>query len=298
MLISGNGKVITGEGWSYCSPRIYDFQYFKFEKCAGGHANIPASLSVAFEASNTKFILSKILELLKDNQVSSLSHREIALNTVQLKIEYYTLYDFDMLFALKIEEILKKEIIGGNAIISKIDSSKEKWISSFTRKQEGLVRFKESKIRWVGSDCDELTGVSASRVRVDMHCDNHSNIEQFFAALKLLLDECNIEHAWYYSYLDHYMLFIGNGRQGASNKDVIYSDWEKFSNDFITLAKKFEFYFGFKKSFSSYEVSSDKYNKLISQSQVVIKDERFVHSHNKSFKRTKNSWLLLLRRLF
>lgn len=267
---------VTGEYWAYQKPADYHLKYFEFYPALGGHATSDASFKCTLNISNAERVIQKILDEKVNFPYSLLSTRKGIPYGIEIVVSGYQLFDYDLAFIEKIEEVILDEVAKNSLIKSTpptsweaIDFHKPTMISK-------LVSFYEEGICWVHTAPATDSGLESQLLRLKLHHNGKHDAIAFFEELKLILDETNIEYLKYKEYMGNYMVFLGNGRQGLNGNPVTPSNFESFKERLFLLVNRHGFSIGFDTQFVSYEAGLKKYNKLIKSDSIVVKDERLV----------------------
>ncbi|MCT2409798.1 hypothetical protein NZD88_19775 [Chryseobacterium antibioticum] len=231
--------MILGVYWYFKFPEnLYRFQFFKFFKGIGGHANNLAELEARVSVEHPENLIKKLEEL---HFRFKRMYLDIKINENQLLISTgdYTLFDEHFQFVSEIEKLL----ILANANV--IDSSFEVRLSRNLRPEN--VKYETIEhwfIQIIGSDFKKDNAENLS-IRIDCNLPL-SYKKDFIDDIVVICTEENI-HVFYYFDRDfedqcNLMLFFSNGRQmenAVQNVNI-----NAFESKVRELEQKYPLHFG------------------------------------------------------
>lgn len=266
--------MISGEYWAYKEPSEYSFEYFKFRPCFVGHADSNVSLSCIIYTLQAEDLALLVIKEKEKYHYSFLSIQKGCPHAVKISISGYMLFDYDMLFAKNIEKVICKF----NVRLKQLDSiNNTEWSPVECHRpliNSCHVSFSQKWISWVNTSPDQNTGIEKQRLRLDLHHTGGLDREVFFVELKAILDDCQIQCLDYKEYMDNYMIFLGNGRQGINGMDVVVSNFSDFKEKLLSHLVHYGFEIDHNKKNVGYQVGLGNYNILIKSKTYVVKDER------------------------
>lgn len=216
--------MILGINWYREFPLgLYDYEYFEFQRSAGGFADWPAELYTSIKVQDNQKLINAIegLILIHKQARIFMKHSD---NYFYLMVGWYHLYDYDFLLVLEIEKILKE-----------LNAEK---ISIFDFKNCALIKLGDHdfytrhyypKIEGLSSVHSGLGKHNAhiNALRLDCHLSN-DKVKGFLSDIKTIANECNIFSIYYSKFempdISNLYVFMTNGRQGVGLRDMIISD--------------------------------------------------------------------------
>lgn len=257
-----------GVYWFFEAPKnLYQFDYFTFHKGRGGFAYNPTDLAVSFESQYVDDILKQINELSTHFPYHSGLFIYYDHNRVMIEISSYHFFDYDFLFALKIEEILSSKNIRLIKQFERNNKSVQKYNAHFL-----YLKTYSDKIEVVGSPIRKY-GAETLSLRIDCNIKTKQK-ERFIDTLKYIIKEHNIDIFYYYekaiSERTNLILFLTNGRQGYQLAQPQFIDIKSLAAEIEHLFVRFDLVSGLLGGMDYYPVSSK--NK-IPNIQLMIDDE-------------------------
>jgi hypothetical protein len=269
-----DNTTVTGEYWAYKEPSGYSFDYFKFYPYLGGHSGTDVSLKYVLNTSEFEYVVERLLKEKNNFPYSYLSVQKGVPLGVRIEVYGYMLFDYDMRFVKKIEALIRELVNKDKLVKLKEPLSWGKVEYYRPVKKSNHVVFNETGIGWVHTSPNKKTGLESQRLRLDLHHNGNVHEKEFFRELKSILDESQIENLEYQEYMNNYMIFLGNGRQGLNGNEVTCSNFELLKGKLLILLSKHGFNLGHGKKFVSYKVGLDNYNNLVQSPVHTLKDER------------------------
>jgi hypothetical protein len=269
-----DNTTVTGEYWAYKEPSEYSFDYFRFYPYLGGHSGTDVSLKYIVNTSETEYLVERLLKEKNNFPYSYLSIQKVIPRGVKIEVSGYMLFDYDMRFVKNIEAIIR-ELENKDPLVklkNPLSWGKVEYYPPVKKSKD--VVFNETGISWVHTSPDKKTGLESQRLRLDLHHNGNAYEKDFFRKLNSILDESKIEHLEYKEYMNNYIIFVGNGRQGLNGNEVTCSNFEILKEKLLILLSKHGFNLGHDKKFVSYEIGLDNYNNLVQSPVHTLKDER------------------------
>lgn len=260
--------MVLGVYWYYKFPDgLYHFDFFKFLKGFGGHANNPALLQASVSIPDAERFLSRIRELKSEYKRTYLKVKADG-NYLFIETGDYTLFDYHFQLASEIEGLLKDE----NAALTEYKASPDKeTVYNFDADYEGMYgERKHDFIQLVGSDFKKYNAENFS-MRIDCHFS--LNVKTTF--LHDLTEVCREENIAVFYYFDfetddfiNLMLFFTNGRQTKEQIQIV--DLISFGDKFQNTAEKYTVQFGHKNGLKSYPVNGP-HIQLMADEEFIIR---------------------------
>jgi len=202
--------MILGVYWYFKFPEnIYSFQFFRFFKGFGGHADNPAELEARVLVDHPESFIKKLEELhFRFKRI----YLDIKINENQLLISIgdYTLFDEHFQFVSEIEQLL----VHHNAVLSDLPFE----VKSSRRLNPEKKNFETIEHRFMqitGSDFKKNNAENLS-VRIDCNLPA-ANKKDLINDLVRICTEENLHVFYYYDHdfgqHSNIMLFFTNGRQ-------------------------------------------------------------------------------------
>ncbi|NML71769.1 hypothetical protein HHL23_18485 [Chryseobacterium sp. RP-3-3] len=261
--------MILGVYWYFKFPEnLYRFQFFKFFKGIGGHANNLAELEARISVEHPENLIKKLEEL---HFRFKRMYLDIKINENQLLISTgdYTLFDEHFQFVSEIEKLL----ILANAIL--IDSSFEVRSSRNLRPENVKYETIEHRfIQIIGSDFKKDNAENLS-IRIDCNLPLSSK-KDLIDDLTLICREENIHVLYYFdrTFKDqcNLMLVFTNGRQ--MENAVQHVCINSFGSKVRQLTEKYPLHFG--------HFGGMEYYPLHGPYMQLMKDEEYILNKNKT----------------
>ncbi|PIF46959.1 hypothetical protein CLU96_4005 [Chryseobacterium sp. 52] len=231
--------MILGVYWYFKFPEnVYHFQFFKFLKGFGGHADNLAELEARVSVEHPENLLKKLEEL---HARFKNTYIDIQINADKFMISTGDYHLFDCHFQLA--EAIEQLLISENAVL--FDSPFEiKSRRSFSPEKGEFETIEHRFIQIIGSDFKKDNAENLS-IRIDCNLPIIHKKDLINDLTRICIEE-NI-HVFYYNnrdYKDHcnLMLFFTNGRQfgNATQKVQINS----FGSKIRHLTQKYPLQFG------------------------------------------------------
>ncbi|WP_131368658.1 hypothetical protein [Chryseobacterium luteum] len=237
--LTNDTAMILGVYWYFKFPEnLYRFQFFRFLKGFGGHADNPAELKAVVYINDPEHLIRELenLHLRFKN-----TYLDIKINENQLVISTsdYTLFDEHFQFVSEIEQLL----IHNNAVL--LDLPFEvKSNRKFSPEKGNFETIEHKFIQITGSDFKKNNAENLS-VRIDCHLPTVWKKD----CIECLIQICSEENIHVFYYYEHdfgqtcnLMLFFTNGRQKQNAvQDVnINSLGDKINH----LAQQYPLHFG------------------------------------------------------
>jgi hypothetical protein len=231
--------MILGVYWYFKFPEnVYSFQFFRFFKGFGGHADNPAELEARVSVDHPENLIKKLGEL---HFRFKRLYLDIKINESQLLISTgdYTLFDEHFQFVSEIEQLL----IHHNAVLAdlpfEVKSSRR-----FSPERKNFETIEHSFLQITGSDFKKNNAENLS-VRIDCNLPS-ANKKDLVNDLTRICTEENI-HVFYYYHCNfkqhsNLMLFFSNGRQLENTVQNV--DINTFGNKMRQLEQKYQLHFG------------------------------------------------------
>ncbi|MER0440016.1 hypothetical protein [Emticicia sp. W12TSBA100-4] len=222
--------MILGTYWYFNFPTdLYKFDFFKFKKGYGGHADNPAELIAFFEAENPKKIIEDLQKLIDKHSDSFLFIYQEE-NKLKIGTGGYQLFDYDFLLIQEVEKLLKNH---------RVWQTKEQVFTKSKFTQLYNIDFTNKNIypnkgflQVVGSGLKKYNAEN-SKLRLDCTLQLVRK-NDFIKDLKKVATEENLDILYYYDkdFKDktNLMLFFTNGRQGFNLTKKKYIDILSFEN--------------------------------------------------------------------
>jgi hypothetical protein len=222
--------MILGTYWYFNFPTdLYKFDFFKFSKGYGGHADNPAELITFFEAEHPEKIIEDLQKLI--NKYSDgflfICQQE---HTLKIGTGGHQLFDYDFLLIQEVEKLLKNhrawptnDQIFTNATFTRL------YIADSTNEN---IYPKKGFLQVVGSELKKYNAEN-SKLRLDCNLQLVRK-DEFIKELKKITTEENLDILYYY-YTDfddktNLMIFFTNGRQGLNLIKKKYIDTLSFES--------------------------------------------------------------------
>ncbi|NIF04390.1 hypothetical protein F3J23_02955 [Chryseobacterium sp. Tr-659] len=261
--------MILGVYWYYKFPEnLYDFQFFKFFRGYGGHANNPAELETKVQLENPEDFIKK-LEDLKTQFPKTYLHLKISGSQLIITTGDFMLFDYHFQFAIEIEKLLSRE----NAVLLDIQAPIDVLSSkNYRPEQEKFENIEHRFIQMASSDFKENNAENFS-IRIDcnlpladkndlindlVHICNEENLNVFYYNDSDFKDHCNL------------MLFFTNGRQ---KKDAIQNvHINSFGSKVRHLTEKFPLlHFGHLEGLQHYPLNGPHINIITDEEYIINK---------------------------
>lgn len=265
---------LCGEFWSAKKPEGYQFSYFKYTE-ANSKTSTPARLSVSFKSIVIQDICSEVMELSVKYPYAIFELKSSFQGSMEISIEDFMLFDFDLSFAKDIERVLLKFERKGKLLplTECID-----WDDSVFHKRNNLdypvqKNYGIKGVKWIVSEVDQKSGLESSRLRIDMSFTDISKSQEIINKVCDLSELCGIQYVEFRHYRNNFMFMVGNGRQGKNGKCCVFSDFEAFKDGVLSVLDMEGVTLGFKmQNGASYEAI--EYSQLINAPRQVLKDDR------------------------
>lgn len=245
--------MILGVYWYYKFPEgLYHFDFFRFLKGFGGHADNPAKLQASVSVRDTESFLLKITTLKSEYKKAYLTVKKTG-NCLFIETGDYTLFDYHFQLVSEVEKLLKDE----NAVLIEDKISFDTGTNhSLDADYEGIYgRKKHDFIQPVGSDFKKCNAENFS-IRIDGHLPSGLKRKFLHDLTQIGLQE-NISVFYYFdAEADDFvnlMLFFTNGRQTKDHFQVI--DIISFGDKIQNISKKYTVRFGHKNGLGYYPVN-------------------------------------------
>lgn len=204
--------MILGVYWYFGFPvGLYHFDYFTYRKGLGGHADVPAELTVDVTANDADKLVERFSLLSKQYRDAFLFiYKED--NRLTIGTGSYTLFDYDFLIAKEAEKLLAEENV------TKVSAHKfiHPELIKFRDKQEEKIYPSRQYVQIVGSSLRKSNAETLA-LRLDCHI-RADDKEAFLNELNHVTATVGIDVLYYLeSSLKDFinlMLFLTNGRQG------------------------------------------------------------------------------------
>lgn len=231
--------MILGINWYREFPEgLYTFEFFKFKRSPGGMADHPPELVTSVSVADSNKLKSELLNLLEKHNQTSIFFKQNG-NNALIEISWYHLYDYDFLFALEVEKLLRQEN-AKQVEVSYKESELQKLGNFDFHQKHYYPKSNYLKIVHAGPKYRNacLNFISAT-------CNMSSNkVESFIKEVKLLANECGI-FSFYYSEKSiesksNLVLYLTNGRQGIDLIKMTVVDIKRFEMGFERLAELYK----------------------------------------------------------
>ena len=244
--------MILGTYWYFGFPTgLYNFDLFEFSQGCGGHADNYAELSVAFESVHAEKIIAELKQL-TENYPNAYLFIFRDLNKMRIGTGSYQLFDYDFLFMLKVEKVLKDYQVK-SAKDLQFDQPKQFSFYNETV-QKSIVFPKKRLVQIVGSELRKYNAENA-KVRFDGNL-LRSKKENFIRALKDCVKRLDISIFYYYESevdeITNLILFFTLGRQGLNLTPIQFVNVSVLENKIETAMNAFEVRQGHIEGFNSY----------------------------------------------
>ncbi|WP_027385778.1 hypothetical protein [Chryseobacterium gregarium] len=245
--------MILGVYWYYKFPEgLYHFDFFRFLKGFGGHADNPAQLQASVSVSDTESFLLKITTLKSEYKRAYLTVKKNG-NCLFIETRDYTLFDYHFQLVSEVEKLLKDE----NAQLIEDKISFDMGTNySFDADYEGIYdKKKHDFIQLVGSDFKKCNAENVS-MRIDGHLPSGLKREFLHDLTQICLQE-NISVFYYFDFeaddFVNLMLFFTNGRQTKDHIQII--NIISFGDKIRKISEKYTVWFGHKNGLGYYPVN-------------------------------------------
>lgn len=231
--------MILGVYWYFKFPEnLYRFQFFKFFKGFGGHANNLAELEARISVDHPENLIRKLEELHPRFKRMYLSIK-INENKLLISTGDYTLFDEHFQFVSEIEKLL----ILANAHV--IDTPFE--VQSSRNLSPENVTYETVEHRFMQITGSDFRKNNAENISVRIDCNLPTiHKENLINDLIRICTEQNIHVFYYYDcdFKEHsnLMLFFSNGRQ--MEHAVQHVDINAFGSKIRQLEQKYPLHFG------------------------------------------------------
>lgn len=261
--------MILGTYWYFNFPTdLYKFNYFKFRKGYGGHADNPAELVSTFETEYPERVIEE-LKALVDRYPEGYLFIYQAGKKLKIGTSGYQLFDYDFLLIKEVEELLKNHKIAqledqtienSTLIRIKIDTGQNKFIYP-----------KKGFLQIVGSEL-KMHNAENSKLRLDCNL-NLTDKANFIAELRRISTEEIIDVFFYYDkdFQDktNLMLFFTNGRQGLNLNGKKYIDTLRLESKIEKAILNFKVNFGHMGGYDLYPQNGPRIEKIVEQEFIL-----------------------------
>ncbi|REC79608.1 hypothetical protein DRF60_04130 [Chryseobacterium elymi] len=231
--------MILGVYWYFKFPEnVYSFQFFKFLKGFGEHADNPAELEARVSIDHSENLINKLEKL---HSRFKRMYLDIKINENQLLISTgdYTLFDEHFQFISEVEQML----VHHNAVMVDLPFEvKSSIMFSPEKKNSETIEHKFMQI--TGSDFKKNNAENRS-VRIDCNLPAASKKDLINDLIRICNEE-NIQVFYYYDcdFKQHsnLMLFFSNGRQLENAVQNV--NLNAFGNKVRHLDQKYQLHFG------------------------------------------------------
>ena len=232
--------MILGTYWYFAFPEgLYNFEFFHFSEGRGGFADKPAQLQVDVYAEQPGKLISELDALVRNHQDAFLFIYRDG-NKLRIGTGGFQLFDYDFLFILEVEKVLKKE--PGHLLKNETLNDPE-LIHLQNGNLSAKMIYPEKGILQVVSSGMKKYNAENSMLRMDCHV-KASNKAAFIAELKKVALEAELDVFYYYDqdYGDqtNLMLFFSNGRQGLNFARQKFTDTVSLENRVEELMKNYQ----------------------------------------------------------
>lgn len=230
--------MVLGVYWYFAFPEdLYTYDYFKFSKGYGGHADNPAELITKVNVTNADTIIEELRALVDQYEGAFIFIYRMG-NFLQIGTGGYHMYDFDFELALKIEQILK----GNDVQLSSGNSFKVAELIKLSNVKTQKSSYPTKKYFSMASSAPHKYNAETSNIRFDCNVDVHMK-DVFLEEVKLSVSSADINVVFYsqkeFEGRYNLMLFFTNGRQGLGLKPKQRVDVEVFERTMDVLIQKY-----------------------------------------------------------
>ncbi|WP_306353032.1 hypothetical protein [Flavobacterium sp. '19STA2R22 D10 B1'] len=229
--------MILGVYWYFEYPTdLYTYDYFKFGKGYGGHADNPASLETIVKTAHPERVLEKLQAVVNQYEESFLYAYQDE-NILKIGTGSHQLFDYDFLFMKEVEKILKKEEV----ILCEDEKLNQPKLIRFENKNKPFIYPKKKFLQLVGSS---LKKQNAETMALRMDCNIViAEKNKFISAISATAKEENIDVLYYLEKevesRTNLMLFFTNGRQGKALQKKQYIDILSFEDKMESILEKY-----------------------------------------------------------
>ena len=181
--------MVIGTFWYFNFPsEFYNFEYFKFKNGYSGYAESEASLIANIEVIDSKTIIARLQNLIEIYNEGSFYIYE-GEKQIIIRIESYTLFDYDFLLITEIEKILKEE----NVKTSNAEIKNYNYYYLFNETYQSLKQQWSS--RFLKLERNNLKNNSGDNVKIRLNCHlNINNKNSFITDLKKIAKKIILRH--------------------------------------------------------------------------------------------------------
>lgn len=261
--------MILGTYWYFDFPTgLYEFDFFKFYKGYGGHADNPAELSATFEAVRPEVIIEDLRKLIAQYaQGFLLVHH----NAHQLKIatRAHHLFDYDFLLIEEVEKIVEKH--GARPAPDKV-LVKPTPIKLYGENSKNNISYPQHTfLQVVGSELKKHHAENL-KLRVDCNLDLKHK-KDFIEDVRSIAKEEGLDVFYYYDSevknTANLMLFFTNGRQGLNLKPKKYTGTVRFGNKLEQALMRHQAKAGFIAGYEHYPKNGPYIEMIIEQDMIL-----------------------------
>jgi hypothetical protein len=260
--------MVLGVYWYFGFPdNLYTYDFFTFHKGLGGHADAPAELRANIRVKDADELVHE-LKVLVDQHAGTFIFVYKSGSDMQVGTGSYSMYDYEFEFALKVEQVFKKQeakpiadVVLKNAELIRLSNDAN----------PDNTRISKKYFQLVGSSLKKYNAETSS-IRFDCNIseDTKSN---FLNALNSVTAAVNV-HVSYYrekKYEDRYnlMLFFTNGRQGIGMNPKQIVDIAAFEKSMEALISTYDIQIGHIGGFENYPQGNPVVLKIVDEECIL-----------------------------
>ncbi len=232
--------MILGTYWFYKFPTgLYKLEYFNFSEGIGGIGYGSSSLYVYLK---TKYVESIIedLNLLIEKYYDGFLCIYYEKQKLKIMMNSYHFFDYDFLFAIEVEEVLKNYNIH---LLTNIKLANPSFIRMYNEKNKNKFVYPQKGFLQVVSSGFKKNNAQNLGLRFDCNL-SLSNKAEFIVELKNVVNEEKIDVFYFYekdfNFSTNLMLFFSNGRQGLNFINKKFVDILSFEDKIDNIANIFK----------------------------------------------------------
>lgn len=235
--------MILGVYWYYDFPEgLHTYEYFKFSKGLGGHADGPAELITDVEVSNPDLVIEELKALVEQHSDAFIYIYTFE-NLLRIGTGGYAMHDFEFELIHVVEEILKRHKVQ-SMVFHSVNSAELIKLSNIKTQKN---TYPTKKYFMLASSSPHKYNSETTTIRFDCNVDLRSK-DDFLEEVKVGVAAADID-VFFYSEKEfegrcNLMLFFTNGRQGVGLKPKQYVDVDVFENTMDTLITKYDVQIG------------------------------------------------------
>lgn len=235
--------MILGVYWYYDFPDgLHTYEYFKFSKGYGGHADNPAELVADVEVANPTLVIEE-LRTLVDLHPDAFMFIYTFENVLRIGTGGYAMHDFEFELIHKVEDILKRHT-AQTTIFHLVNVAE---LIKFSNIEPIKKMYPTKKYFTLAASSPHKYNSEYLSIRFDCNVD-HKTKDVFLKEVALRITPAEIDVVFYsekeFEGRYNLMLFFTNGRQGVGLKLKQRVDVEMFEDTMDELIQKYDVQIG------------------------------------------------------